>query len=679
MAPSPRRLPSREITAWFLLPLVLLILNVAIATKLFGVEYSAYLESNEGTFIAIARQIAAHPGDLLWWPFWDCGLPFQNTYLPLLHLIVGFFSRITGHSPALSFHQVTAAFFCLAPVCAYLMAMGITGKPIPSFFAALAYSVISPCALLIPAIRTDVGGALSLRRLQILAFYGEGPHTASLAFIPLAILFLYLAMTRRRLWQKILAGVFMSAAVLANAFGAVILAAAVLALLASYGTPRFWSNALLFLAIGALAYGWICPLLPPSVIAAIRKNSPTVDGDYTFTLRSAGGVAILAFGFLLLWLLARRWIRSRHVRFFLLFAWLTTGIVALGVFWRIYVVPQPHRYQIAMDLALCMLVVFGAAELLARAGRRTSMVLGTVALLALGLQSRQAIRYARHLIQSTDITQTSPYRIAQWANANMAGARVMISGADSYYFNDFTDTPQLHGGHDPMLPNFLLRIVPFTLYSGMNAGAQDGNISVLWLKALGAHAISVPGAAGPYYNRPFVNPAKFNGLLPVLWVEGAETIYGVPARSSSLAHVIDPASLVHHMPINGLDTQEAEKYVDALNAPASGDAAWKWKTWHSASIHAVVSPGQVISAQVSFHPGWHASIDGIPQQVYPDGLGFLVVKPACQGSCDLTLWYDGGPEWRITSAISIATMLLVLLLALRALRRRFADGRPAGP
>jgi hypothetical protein len=646
------------------LPLVLLALNVAISGKLFGVEYSAYLESNEGTFIAIARQIAAHPGDLLWWPFWDCGLPFQNTYLPLLHLLVGFFSRITGHSPALSFHQVTAAFFCLAPGCAYLMAMGMTGKPIASFFAALAYSVISPCALLIPAIRRDVGGALSLRRLQILAFYGEGPHTASLAFIPLAILFLYLAITRGRLWQKILAGVFMSAAVLANAFGAVILAAVVLALLAIYATERLWSNAILFLTIGGLAYGWICPLLPPSVIAAIRKNSPTVDGDYAFTLRSATGVAILAIGFLALWFLAARWIRSQHVRFFLLFAWLVTGIVALGVLWRINVVPQPHRYQIAMDLALCMLVAFGAAELLVRAGRRTSMVFGTIALLALGIQSRHAIRYARHLIRSTDITQTSPYRIAQWAQANMGGARVMISGADSYYFNDFTDTPQLHGGHDPMLPNFLLRIVPFAIYSGMNTGAEDGNISVLWLKALGAHAISVPGPANPYYNKPFVNPAKFNGLLPVLWMEGAETIYSVPARSGSLAHAIDPEALVHHLPINGLDTQEAQRYVDALNAPAGGEAEWKWTTLHSATIHAVVSPGQVISAQVSFHPGWHASIGGNPQQVYSDGLGFLVVKPDCQGSCDLTLWYDGGAEWRITSAVSIATMILVLLLVL---------------
>jgi hypothetical protein len=647
---------------------VLLLLNVWIAGKLFHVEYSAHLESNEGIFIALARQIAARPGDLLWWPLWDCGMPLQNTYLPLLQVLVGFFSRITSHSPALSFHQVSAAFFCLAPPTAYLMALGMTRKLGASFFGALAYSVFSPCALLIPIIRTDIGGVLNLRRLQILGFYGEGPHTASLAFIPLAILFLYLAMTSGRLWQKILAGVFMSAAILANALAAVILALAAVALLASYATERFWSKGALFVIIGGLAYGWICPLLPPSVVAAIRKNSPTVDGDYTFTTRSAAGVAILAIGFVVLWSIAHRWLRSRHLRFFLLFAWLCTGIVALSV-WRVYVVPQPHRYQIAMDLSLCMLVVFGAAELLVRAGRRTRIIVVAIVLLALTIQSRHAIRYARQLIRSTDITVTSYYRIAQWADAHMGGARVMISGVDSFYFNDFTDTPQLHGGADPMLPNFLFRIAVFTLYSGMNTGAQDGNISILWLKALGAHAISVPGPGSPDYNRPFVNPSKFDGLLPVLWKEGSETIYGVAARSNSLAHVLDPQALVHHLPINGLDTEEVARYVDALNAPAGGDATWQWKTWHSATIHAVVPPGQVISTQVTFHPGWHASAGGNPQQVYADGLGFLVVKPACQGSCDVTVWYDGGAELRITSAVSIATMLLVLLLAFRALRR----------
>ena len=125
-----------------LYPAVILILNIALVAKLFRVEYSAYLGSNEGTFIAIARQVAAHPGDLRWWPHWYCGMPFQNTYLPLLPLLTGTFSLLTGHSAALAFHQVCAVFFSVGPVCLYFMAWRMTRQPGTSFAAALAFSLL---------------------------------------------------------------------------------------------------------------------------------------------------------------------------------------------------------------------------------------------------------------------------------------------------------------------------------------------------------------------------------------------------------------------------------------------------------------------------------------------------------------------------------------------------------
>src|SRR5579864_5806500 len=171
---------------------VLLIINVLTARKLFSEEYSAYLSSNEGTFIALARQVAAHPLDFLWWPLWDCGLPFQNTYLPLLHGIVGAFAALTGHSAAIAFHQVAAAFFCMGPVGLFLMAWVVSGRTGTSFLAALAYSIVSPSAILLPSIANELGSILRLRRLQILAYYGEGPSTASMALLPLAVLFLHL-------------------------------------------------------------------------------------------------------------------------------------------------------------------------------------------------------------------------------------------------------------------------------------------------------------------------------------------------------------------------------------------------------------------------------------------------------------------------------------------------------
>ena len=660
----------RDLAAWGIAPLAILLLNVWISLRLFHLEYSANLGSNEGEFIALARGVAKHWGDLRWWPEWSLGLPFQNTYLPLLQVVTGLFSRVTGHSAALAFHQVSAAFYCLGPVFLYFMACAMTRMPWASFLAAAAYSTVSPCALL-PAFRVDLGGLLNLRRFQILAFYGEGPHTACLALVPLAILFLYLAMERGRMLDRVLAAAFLGLAVLANAFGATILAAAGMALLASVRTERFWRNALVAAAIGGLSYCWISPFAPPSVIAAIRMNSPTVDGDYRFNAQSVAGAALLAAGFALgCWVTRRR--APAHVRFFLLFAWLMTGTVALVSLAHIYVIPQPHRYQIAMDMSVCLLAVFGGAEILRRISRRALTVAAVALTLALAVQGRHAVRYGRGLVRSTDVTKSAMYKVTRWMDANLRGARAMVGGSYSFYFNDFSDAPQLHGGQDPMLPDFMLRIATFTIYSGMNAGARDGEIATLWLKALGAHAVSVPGPHSEEVYKPFVNPRKFDGLLPVLWREGDDTVYSVPARSDSLAHTMAAGDLVRDPPINGLDTAELEKYVAALDDPRYPEALWRWTSRHSAAIDATVAPGQVISTQVTYTPGWRAA----GAEVTEDGLGLLVLKPACQGACEITLTYDDGSEWRVTCLLSLAAMLLVLALALF---RRFRSGPAAAP
>ncbi len=639
-----------------------------LVAKLFRVQYSAYLESNEGTFIAIARQIAAHPGDLLWWPLWACGIPFQNTYLPLLQLVTATFSGLTGHSAALAFHQICAAFFAAGPVILYFMAWRMTRQPGASFLAVLAYSLLSPCAWLFPMIRADLGSPWHLRRLHVLVFYGEGPYNTMLALLPLAILFLYLAISEGRLWHKVVAGVLLGATVLANAFGAVILVLAGVSLLAVVETRRFWQNLRLLLVIGALSYASISPLLPPSVVKAISLNSPSV-GDYPFTLSSLAGVGMMIAGFLILWWITRN-AGSPLLRFFLLFAFLNASIVSLAMANLANVVPQPHRYQIAMDMALCLLVVFSAERFLRRLVPRLVPWAVMACLLAAVPLFRHDLLYAHRLIRSTDITSSSTYRVADWMDRHMQGQRVMVSGSDSFYFNDFTDTPQVHGGHEPMIPNYILRIGVFVIYSGMNAGARDGEVSVLWLKALGAHAISVPGPNHGEYASPFVNPRKFEGLLPAVWRQGDDTIYAVPARSNSLAHVISADSFVRHAPINGLDTAEIERYVNAINDPAVPEAGLVWRNRHTAVIEAQPKPDQVVSVQVTYTPGWRATVNGTLLKVDKDALGFILLKPACQGRCEITLVYDGGLEWRATCLASLAAFAIVLGYIVFSWRRR---------
>ena len=673
---SRRRPPDwLRLACW---SLAILVLNALIARKSFSEEYPAYLSSIEGTFIAIARQIAAHPRDLFWFPFWDCGLPFQNTYLPLLPSIVGAFSRLSGHSAALSYHQVTAAFFCCSGVGVLLLAWFTTRSESGSVAAALAYSLVSPSAFLIPAIRNDLGSVWRLRRLHVLVFYGEGPPTASMALLPLAILFLYLALTRKNHWIRIAAGALAGFTVLANAFGGTLIGMATLCLLCSINTERIWRNLALLSVIGLLACCWISPLFPPSVFAAIRMNSPTVGGDFRPTMRTFAGAAILAIGFIVLLILLKALRTKPELRFFALFAFLTSGIVLLGRFARMYVLPQPDRYHIAMDMALCLVIALSIPHATRRIPRRVAGVLLALLVLAAAVQARQQIRYGRSLTQSVAIETTAPYKIAKFADAHLNGQRIFVGGAYGSFFNDFTDTPQMTGGHEPMQLNFLMRSVPYQIYSGSGAGPAEGEVAVLWLKAFGTHAISVPGPASQEYYKPFVNPAKFGGILPVLWREGGDTIYGVPMKSPSLAHVVPSAALVRTMPTNGIDLDQVKVYVSALEDPGLPEATWSWTSRHSGVIHANLARGQLVSLQETYTPGWRATLNGAPREVRADGLGLIAIEPQCEGDCTLTLSYDGGAEWRNTCLASAAVTLLALVLILADIRRKPAAAKSTG-
>ena len=135
----------------------------------------------------------------------------------------------------------------------------------------------------------------------------------------------------------------------------------------------------------------------------------------------------------------------------------------------------------------------------------------------------------------------------------MPGERTMVGGDTQWLFNIWSDNPQLGAGHEPTAPNFVQQLAVYEIYTGQNAGLRDAATSILWLKAFGVTNISVPGPDTRETLHPFVNPFKFDGLLPVLWREDGDTVYGVPMPSRSLAHVIPAEAIVVRAPANGLD------------------------------------------------------------------------------------------------------------------------------
>ena len=212
----------------------------------------------------LARWARENWNDLTWFPLWYGGIPYHNTYPPLLHLIVAAVSALLGLTPAHAYHAVTAVFYSLGPVTLYWLALRLCGSRAYSFAAGLFYSLISTSTLLIPGVRHDAGGFWGPRRLQAMVQYGEGPHVAALTLLPLAIVLLSHGFEKRRPVWWLAAALGLAAVALTNWLGAAALAMAVAAWLLARQEGVWWRNWLKAWAWPSPAYAIASPGIPPS-------------------------------------------------------------------------------------------------------------------------------------------------------------------------------------------------------------------------------------------------------------------------------------------------------------------------------------------------------------------------------------------------------------------------------
>jgi hypothetical protein len=648
-------------------------LNWYICGKLARIEYLRDMHSIEGAYVAISRYAMQNWGDLAWFPLWYGGIPYQNTYPPLLHLVVAAWAWLTGLSPAGSYHAVNACLYCLGPVTLGWLAWRWSRSFGCGLFAGLLYSLISPSAFLVANIRGDLGGLWHARRLHTLVFYGDGPFVASLTLVPVALVSLDLAVKKRGPLWYFLAAAAMAAVVLTNWLGAATLAFAVLACLVASDEPRrAWA---VTSGTSVLAYALASPWIPPSTIDAVRVNAQTIGGHFEMTWRHLGYAGVTAALVLVLHLLFKKMRTAPYVRAALLFLLFTGGVTLCAEWAGVFLAPQPHRYHLAMEMALSIAVTFLLQPLWQWAPARGRWV-ALLSILALSLgQAHHLRRFAQDLIQPIDIRTTTEYKTAQWFDGNMRGSRVMAPGSTSLFLNIFTDTPQLGGGFDQGVTNWQNRVAVYTIYSGENAGALDGEISVVWLKAFGVRAVAIGGPASGEHYKPFRNPRKFEGLLPEVYRDGDDYIYVVPSRTDSLAHVVREGDLVRKAPVHGLDVDQVRRYVAALEDPGFPAARMDWLSRHSARIVAELRKDQLLSVQVTYHPGWRAMVNGGRRRVFADRIGLMAIEPECEGRCSIDLIYDGGTEMKAAKAASLAGLLGSLAWAALSRQRRKRGGR----
>jgi hypothetical protein len=623
---------------------ILFAINAYVVRNVFTAEFLAQMGSIEGVYIGLARYIAANWRDLSWFPVWYGGIPFQNAYPPVFPVLAAA-ATAGGASPALAYHALAAAFYCLGPVTLFWMARRFSGSLAPSFVAGWLYSLFSPSTLLVQAIRRDAGGVFQPRRVQALIQYGEVPHLAALTLLPVAIVLLDLAIRKRCARRFVLAAVAAGAVALTNWLGAFALAAAALAYLLALWSRRGW----LVAACAALyAYVLAMPWIPPSTLAAVYANAEHGGGLYPASGRNLACLGLLLFAAALAGLWLERLKTPLILRFAVLFSGII-GTIVLAAYWLgVALVPQPQRFHFELEMALVLAAVFAAWQAVARLNNfgKAAVVCALVVFCAW-----QAPRYraaADRMSRPMDIRSTTEYRAARWFEENMGGRRVFAPGSVSLWMLAFTDTPQLSGGFEQGITNPNIDGIIYQLYTGQGAGDREDEIGELWLKAYGVEAVFV----GQDVYHAFRNRRKFSGRFPELWRDGGDAIYAVPQRSGSLAHVVGVEDMVAREPRDGVDADPLRPYVAALDDPALPLADFRWVDRHRATVAAQMRPRQMLSLQIAYHPGWHATVAGAPRRTYRDRLGLVAVDAACNGRCTVELNYDGGIEMRLARLLS---------------------------
>lgn len=649
---------------------LLFALNVCITPRLFHTGYTRQMGSIEAAYVSLARYASENWKDLGWFPLWYGGIPYADSYPPLLHWICGLFLTLTGVSPGLAYHFVSALFYVLGPVALFWMAWRLCGNRACAFVAAAGYSVISPSCLLVNEIRADAGGWTGARRLQDLVVYGEGPHMASLCLLPLAIGMLHVALSKRKPGYWVAAALAIASVPMSNWLGAMALAMGIAAYLLA-GLPAGQKSIATWLrvaAVGALAYAFVAPWLSPATIAVVRANAPRVARNYEFNVahRLWMSGAVLAFG-LATWLLWR-WKTPRHTRFAMLFL-LVTVLTALGGYWfNLSLVPQPGRYTLEMDMAFWLAAAFLAWPLARRLDRRAALALALAAVAACVPVVKLQRRAARWMEQPIDIRRTIEYKSAQWLNRNLPGARVFASGSIGFWLNAFSDSPQIGGGFDNGITNRLLADVIFQIFAG-----ERQQVTVDLLRAFGVDAVIAGGKNSAEVFHPIAHPEKFAGM-DELWHEGDDAIYRIPGRAGSLAHVMRAGDLVQVPPVT-YDSTAIKPYLAALENPLYPPAELRWRAPSAASITANLQPDQILSVQISWDKGWNAFVHGRQVLIHRDRLGQIAITPGCSGRCVVDLTYDGGAEGRCVRVIQRLALAGSAIWILAGLWRRRGRAR----
>ena len=649
--------------------LLLLALNLSICWRLFKVDFTDQFSSIEGAWIGMARYLSRHWGDSAWWPLWHCGMPFQDTYVPLLHVISAAVATAGHLSAGRAYHGVIGMTYALGAPTLYWMAVRLGARRGAAFLGALCYSLFSPSVLFMPNVARDVGGYWFARRLQVIADYGEGPHISAMTLLPVVILALQNALTRKTLRTLALAAIAMALVFVTNIPGTMALSLAVFCWICAQPWERHFAAWRIAVTASVLAYGLACYGVPPSSAFTVGGNVGAMHRGFSNSLKHGPVWLLLAFGCVLV---AGYGLQRTRVPLATRFAFLYFALVApMAVTARIdtfELLPQVGRLHLELEMGFCLMVGGALWAMYERVPAWGRPLLLALCLAPVVVQTMNYRTSARSSINAVDLQTRSEYTTSRWLDENLHGGRVYASGSLSFWLNAFSDTPQLIGCCDQGLAMPALADAAYKINT--DAGPIYTEAARAWLLSLGVDAFVVSGPESTDEYKDFQHPERFEAgrfaeMFPVLHREHGDTVFQVAGQLPSLAHVIRPEERLAPHPGKNVDYPDVLQYWGAIAHPGREQATFQWLHNGAARIRAKLRKDDLLAVRVAGFPGWKATQGGARRTVSVDALGFLVVAPECEGECTIDLTWTGRPDLPWAAAISLLAMIGVVVMLRR--------------
>jgi hypothetical protein len=642
-------------------PLLLALLTIVLIAPLFRVEYFNNWPSIESTFIADARMLREHLPHPGWQPVWYMGTRFDYVYPPALRYGTALISLAAGTSTARAYHLYIGTFYVLGILAVWLLVRAGSGSRWQAGLAGAATALVSPCAWLLRAVRTDNADWLP-QRLYVLMQYGEGPHITALGILPTALAASLLALQRKsRGWTA--AAAILSALVVSNNFyGATALGIFFpLLVWAVFVTERDAGVLARSAAIALLAYGLCAFWLTPSYFRITMANLDTVAEPGNLPSRLAGVAILLLFG-----LASWRWCRGRRERMWPTF---TAGATVVLLYYvagyylaHVRIAGDAARLAPELDLALTLAAITAAAWLWK--GRPFLRIVACAAMVVLFAPTTIYLRH-RHLVfpVSPPLENQYVWQVARWVESNLPGQRVLPLGMVRFWMDAWANNAQADGGSKQGLLNTQQPVAIWQLL-----GYPNSDLARLWLQAMGTSAVIVAGPGSREFYLDFKFPEKFKTGFSRLWDDGHNTtIYGVPRVHNSLGRVVDATAIQAMLPLNdGAGEAALRRYLAEVERADRPEVGVAWKGFDEVTLRADVGKGQAVLLQETFDPAWHA-YDGareLPIRAERP-MDFMLIETG-EGQHEIQMRFKTPAENRVGQALLVITALLcVWLIAAR--------------